>query len=153
MGTLSYGVIYVLRIYFDCSTIMREQLISAFVLILVFAVNLLSGDLHTVKKREVFNVNKHTLPFKCNGGITLLSNKDETEIEIRSEKLLRILRRSSRKSVKKKIKRIGMRYAKVTGDCCWKICDQYRGGEAKRLMKPHTYHSAWSIRAVKLIKC
>ena len=90
---------------------------------------------------------------ECNGDITLLSNKDETEIEIKSEKLLRILRRSRRKSVKKKIKRIGMRFAKVTGDCCWKICDQYRGGEAKKLMKPHTYHSPWSIRAVKLIKC
>merc|ERR1719385_386147 len=103
---------------------MREQLISAFVLILVFAVNLLSGDLHTVKKREVFNVNKHTLPFKCNGGITLLSNKDETEIEIKSEKLLRILRRSRRKSVKKKIKKMGMRFAKVNGDCCSQIFQQ-----------------------------
>lgn len=85
--------------------------------------------------------------------ITLLSDKDDTEIEIKSEKLIRRMRRSGRKPVKKKIRRRGMRFAKVTGDCCWEIREQFRGGEAKELWRPHTYHSPWSIRAVKLIKC
>ena len=89
----------------------------------------------------------------CNGSVTLLSDKDESEIVIKSERLLRSIRRRGRKSVKKKIKRRGMRFAKVAGDCCWEIRDQFRGGEEKELWRPHTYHSPWSIRAVKLIKC
>ena len=93
------------------------------------------------------------LPIDCNGSVTLLSDKDESEIVVKSERLLRSIRRSGRKSVKKKIKRRGMRFAKVAGDCCWEIRDQFRGGEEKDLWRPHTYHSPWSIRAVKLIKC
>ena len=89
----------------------------------------------------------------CDGGITLLSDKDETEVEIKSEKLLRNSRRSGRNSVKKKIRRRGMRFAKVIGDCCWEIREHFRSGESKELWRPHTYHSPWSIRAVKLIQC
>ena len=40
---------------------MKKQLISPILLFMVFAVKLIYGDLHTINKREIFNVNQNTL--------------------------------------------------------------------------------------------
>ena len=62
-------------------------------------------------------------------------------------------RSGNKKSIKRKIKKRGMRFAKVIGSCCWEVREQYHGGETKELWRPHTYQLPWSIRAVKMIDC
>ena len=89
----------------------------------------------------------------CDGWVTLLSNRDSTEIQVEAEKLHEKMRNSNNKSIKKKIKRKGMHFAKVNGDCCWEVRDRYSGGESKELWRAHTYYLQWSIKSIKLIDC
>ena len=92
---------------------------------------------------------------ECAGSITLLSSQDASELKIKSRNMYRVARKRSghKKSVKRKIKKRGMRFAKVIGSCCWEVREQYHGGETKELWRPHTYQLPWSIRAVKMIDC
>ena len=63
------------------------------------------------------------------------------------------MRRAKKKSLKKKIRVRGMRFAKVVGNCCWEAREQYHRGESKEFWNAHTYYLPWSIRAIKLIDC
>ena len=83
----------------------------------------------------------------------MLSNKDVEKIEVDAGKLQRRMRKYKRKNVKKRIKQRGMRFAKVSGNCCWEVREQYHGGESTELWRAHTYHLPWSIRSIKLIEC
>ena len=81
------------------------------------------------------------------------TNKDVEKIEVDAGKLQRRMRKYKRKNVKKRIKQRGMRFAKVSGNCCWEVREQYHGGESTELWRAHTYHLPWSIRSIKLIEC
>ena len=85
--------------------------------------------------------------------MTLLSNRNEREIEVDSKKLQASMRKQGKKNVKKKIPIRGMRFARVNGNCCWKVRERYLGGESEELWNPHTYYLPWSIRSIKIIDC
>ena len=91
----------------------------------------------------------------CAGWVTLLSNKNADEITIESKKLQKAMRkrRKGKKNVKRKIKQVGFRFAKINGNCCWKVGERFSGGENQELWTPHTYYLPWSIRSVRLIDC
>ena len=63
------------------------------------------------------------------------------------------MKKADKKYARMKIKRRGMRFAKVNGNCCWELREHYRGGETRELWVAHTYYLPWSIRVVKLIEC
>ena len=87
----------------------------------------------------------------CFGWVTLLSDHNESEIHIDSNKLHPQF--MERKNKIKKIRKKGMRFAKVNGNCCWEVRERFHGGETKELWRSHTYYLPWSIRAIKLIQC
>ena len=87
----------------------------------------------------------------CFGWVTLLSDHNESEVHIDSNKLHPQFMK--RKNKIKKIRKRGMRFAKVNGNCCWEVRERFHGGETKELWRSHTYYLPWSIRAIKLIQC
>ena len=84
-----------------------------------------------------------------------MSNHDTEEIKIKSLNMYRVARKKNedKNSAKRLIRKRGMRFAQVNGNCCWEVKEKYNGGETKKLLRPHTYYLPWSIRAVKVIKC
>ena len=84
-----------------------------------------------------------------------MSNHDTEEIKIKSLNMYRVARKRNedKNSVKRLIRKRGMRFAQANGNCCWGIKEKYNGGETKKLLRPHTYYLPRSIRSVKVIEC
>ena len=78
---------------------------------------------------------------------------NEKEIRINSEKLQNIMKSRRRKSVTKKVKTPGIRFAKLEGSCCWELTEKLYGGHKKQILSPNIYHLPWDVRFIKLIKC
>jgi hypothetical protein len=133
------------------------NLILSSIGVILFVILLTCPNLeaHNIRKRAVVAVSQRRMKFECAGSITLLSSQDASEIKIKSRSMYRVARKrnGNKKSVKRKIKRRGMRFAKVIGNCCWEVREQYHGGETKELWRAHTYQLPWSIRTVKMISC
>ena len=85
--------------------------------------------------------------------MTLLSNRNENEVEIDAKKLQKASRNQRKENILRKIAMTGMRFAKVNGDCCWEAGERYLGGEKDQFWNSHTYYLPWSIRSIKLIDC
>ena len=42
--------------------------------------------------------------------------------------------------------------ATLDGSCCWKLWDNYRGGQPFRISRAENYQPGWTIRAVELVE-
>ena len=87
------------------------------------------------------------------GWVTLLSNKDENEVQINAKRLQDAARSQGKDVVKRKIFQIGLRFVKVNGDCCWEVGERYLGGATEQLWVAHTYYLPWSVRSIQIIDC
>ena len=93
------------------------------------------------------------LSLVCVGWVTLLSIRNEEEIQINAKRLQETARRQGKKSIKRKILDDGMRFARVMGNCCWQVEERQFGGEIEQLEFAHTYYLPWSVHSIKLIDC
>lgn len=119
--------------------------------VFLYSAELVLSYVHAIQKRETVAVNRNISSHGCFGWVTLLSDYNALEIRIDSNKLHPHF--IERKNKIKKIRRKGMRFAKVNGNCCWEVRERFHGGETKELWRSHTYYLPWSIRAIKLIRC
>ena len=54
---------------------------------------------------------------------------------------------------KRSIRAPGMKFAEVSGSCCWEVRTRKYGGEFKHLKTVETHALPWEIKYVQLIKC
>ena len=54
---------------------------------------------------------------------------------------------------KRSIRALGMRFAEVSGSCCWEVRTRKYGGDFMHLKTVETHALPWEIKFVQLIKC
>ena len=57
------------------------------------------------------------------------------------------------KRKKREIRQPGIRYAAVSGNCCWEVRNRYSGGESRQLKTVDKHELPWDIKSLKLINC
>ena len=80
----------------------------------------------------------------CIGSIKLQREEDARKVKIDSK---RIKRR------RREIRIRGMKFAEVSGNCCWEVKERLNGGDSKDLKTVENHFLPWEIKAVRLTKC
>ena len=80
----------------------------------------------------------------CSGSVKLQREEDTRDVKIDSTKI---------KRRKREIRHTGMRFAEVSGNCCWEVRDRYAGGEYKHLKSVDNHELPWEIKAIRLTNC
>lgn len=83
----------------------------------------------------------------CIGSMKLQRLRDNEVVNIDSKKI------TEKGKGKKRIKRTGMRFAEVSGSCCWEVRERTYGGDHMHLKTVENHPLPWDIKFVKLIKC
>lgn len=60
---------------------------------------------------------------------------------------------SSIRRRKREIRHTGMKFAEVSGNCCWEVRDRYDGGEYKHLKSVDNHELPWDIKSIRLTSC
>jgi len=84
---------------------------------------------------------------KCIGSMKLQRQLDSKVVNIDSRKI----REKGRG--KRSIRSTGMRFAEVSGSCCWEVRTRKYGGDFMHLKTVETHALPWEIKFVQLIKC
>ena len=84
---------------------------------------------------------------ECTGSMKLLRQMDTKIVNIDSRKI----REKGRG--KRSIRAPGMRFAEVSGSCCWEVRTRKYGGDFMHLKTVETHALPWEIKFVQLIKC
>jgi len=97
-------------------------------------------------KTEV--IDTYTQTFReCIGSMKLQRQLDSKVVNIDSRKI----REKGRG--KRSIRSTGMRFAEVSGSCCWEVRTRKYGGDFMHLKTVETHALPWEIKFVQLIKC
>ena len=59
-----------------------------------------------------------------------------------------IIKRRRREILKR-----GLRYAEVSGNCCWEVRERFSGGYFQALKSVANHFLPWDVRSVRLTKC
>ena len=54
---------------------------------------------------------------------------------------------------KRDIRQTGMRFAAVSGNCCWEVRNQKSGGESRHLKTVESHQLPWDIKSLRLVNC
>jgi len=93
-------------------------------------------------------IDTYTQVFReCTGSMKLLGQMDKKIVNIDSRKI----REKGRG--KRSIRAPGMRFAEVSGSCCWEVRTRKYGGDFMHLKTVETHALPWEIKFVQLIKC
>jgi len=84
---------------------------------------------------------------ECIGSMKLQRQLDSKVVSIDSRKI----REKGRG--KRSIRSAGMRFAEVSGSCCWEVRTRKYGGDFMHLKTVETHSLPWEIKFVQLIKC
>ena len=84
-----------------------------------------------------------------------MSTIEEFKVEIEAQKMRGLKRKRKKKSIKAKhpeTKRIAkFSIATMTGNCCWRMYDGYRGGMPFDMGTSQAYEPGWFIRSIELM--
>ena len=93
---------------------------------------------------DYFENQESVFLLECTGSLKLHSLKDDKIVAIYSRKI---------KSKTKLIGVKGMRFAVVSGGCCWEVRSRLHGGDYMHLKTAEIHSLPWDIKLVKLVKC
>ena len=54
---------------------------------------------------------------------------------------------------KREIRQTGMKFATVSGNCCWEVQNQISGGESIYLRNVETHQLPWDIKSLRSVNC
>jgi len=93
-------------------------------------------------------IDTYTQVFReCIGSVKLQRQMDSKIVNIDSRKI------RDKGRGKRSIRATGMRYAEVSGSCCWEVRTRKYGGDFMHLKTVETHAVPWEIKFVQLIKC
>jgi len=84
---------------------------------------------------------------ECLGSMKLQRLSDDKILDIDSKRI------RAKGRGRRSISHRGMRFAEVSGSCCWEVRDRKYGGDFMHLKTVENHSLPWEIKMVKLIEC